>query len=69
MPAREMDCTRQISPPAPTSRIEDVIRNSSHRNPYTGEPVSYDAEARTIGFDCLANGTDVCAVEIGVWTG
>jgi hypothetical protein len=28
--------------------------------------MSYDAEARTIGFDCLANGTNVCAVEIGV---
>ena len=43
-----------------------MIRNSSHRNPYTGEPMSYDAQARTIGFDSLANGTDVCAVEIGV---
>lgn len=49
----------------PGRRLDDVIRNSTHRNPYTLEPMDYDRNARTIGFECLANGTDVCAIRIG----
>jgi hypothetical protein len=50
---------------SPTRRPEDIVRDSRHRNPYTLEPFDYDPDARTVGFDCLANGTDVCAVALG----
>lgn len=49
---------------SPSRSPEDVVRESRHRNPYTLEPFDYDRDAGTIGFDCLANGTDVCAVAI-----
>jgi hypothetical protein len=49
----------------PDRRPEDVVRDSRYRNPYTLEPMDYDPAAGTIGFDCLANGTDLCAVAIG----
>jgi hypothetical protein len=49
----------------PDLAVETVIRSSVHRNPYTGEPMDYDAAARTIRFDCLANNAgDVCAVAL-----
>jgi len=44
--------------------MEEVVRASGYRNPYTLEPMDYDPRAGTIGFDCLANGDDVCAVVI-----
>jgi hypothetical protein len=50
---------------SPTRRPEDIVRDSRHRNPYTLEPFDYDPDARVIGFACLANGTDVCAVALG----
>ncbi len=46
------------------NRIEDAVRASAYRNPYTLEPMDYDADAGTIGFDCLAGGADICAVAI-----
>ncbi|HUF73618.1 MAG TPA: hypothetical protein VMR74_12045 [Gammaproteobacteria bacterium] len=49
----------------PNRRPQAVVQSSRYRNPYTLEPFDYDPDAGTIGFDCLANGTDVCAVAIG----
>ncbi|HMB72954.1 MAG TPA: hypothetical protein VKQ06_05240 [Gammaproteobacteria bacterium] len=40
----------------------EVVRLSDHRNPYTREPMDWDPAAGTIGFDCLANGSDTCAL-------
>jgi hypothetical protein len=37
----------------PSTAVEDVIRMSDHRNPYTNDPMEYDAQAQTIGFKCL----------------
>lgn len=51
--------------------VRDVIETSMYRNPYTGDPMEYDADAKTIGFDCLhsvyhpPNPPDVCGVAIG----
>jgi hypothetical protein len=44
--------------------VEAVVAASRHRNPYTGEPMDYDADARTIGFPCLGKGKELCAVRI-----
>jgi hypothetical protein len=44
--------------------IEDVVKSSRYRNPYTGEPMDYDVEAGIISFPCLAIGDDVCALRI-----
>jgi hypothetical protein len=44
--------------------VEEVVDASQYRNPYTGEPMDYDAEAGTISFPCLAIGEEVCAVRI-----
>lgn len=44
--------------------VEDVVRASRYRNPYTGEPMAYDAEAGTISFECLGIGEGVCALRI-----
>ncbi len=42
-----------------------IARSSEHRNPYTLEPMDYDAQARTLSFKCLAENTsDVCAVAL-----
>ncbi len=47
------------------SSVENVLRSSTHRNPYTGEPIEYDPSAKTIGFECLTeNPNDVCSVSI-----
>jgi hypothetical protein len=46
--------------------VADIVHASTHRNPYTGEPMRYDATSRTIGFECIAgNPNDVCAVSLG----
>jgi hypothetical protein len=48
-----------------------VVEASRYRNPYTGDPMEYDAEARTIGFECLhtifhpPDPPDMCAFAIG----
>lgn len=44
--------------------VEEVVAASRYRNPYTGEPMRYDAEAGTISFPCLAIGDEVCALRI-----
>lgn len=50
----------------PERSIEAVVRASTHRNPYTGEPMDYDAATRTISFDCITGDpSDVCAVALG----
>jgi hypothetical protein len=49
----------------PETPIATVVRRSRHRNPYTGEPMQYDAEAGTLSFECLSNNeTDICAVAL-----
>lgn len=48
-----------------SAAVADVVRGSDYRNPYTGEPFAYDAQARVLGFDCLSgNPDDVCAVAL-----
>jgi hypothetical protein len=37
----------------PDLDVATIVRSSSLRNPYTGEPMDYDARAGTIGFACL----------------
>lgn len=37
----------------PDTAVEDVVRRSTHRNPYTDDPMEYDARAQTVGFECL----------------
>jgi hypothetical protein len=49
----------------PDRRVEDVVRSSVYRNPFTLEPMDYDPTDQTLGFDCLANSDDRCAVQIG----
>lgn len=54
----------------PASDAEDAIESSIYRNPYTGEPMEYDAQAQTIGFECLhsvfhaPNPPDLCSVQL-----
>jgi hypothetical protein len=50
---------------SPERAAQAVVSASAYRNPYTGEPMSYDAAVGTIGFDCLSNPNDVCAVSVG----
>lgn len=55
----------EIEQPSERS-VAAVVHASTHRNPYTGEPMRYDATSRTIGFDCVTgNPNDVCAVALG----
>jgi hypothetical protein len=55
----------------PASDVGTLVRNSEHRNPYTGVAMEYDAQARTIGFACLHTAFhppepgDQCAVALG----
>jgi hypothetical protein len=49
----------------PNRRVEDVVRSSVYRNPFTLEPMDYDPSDQTLGFDCLANSDDRCALKIG----
>ncbi len=44
--------------------VEEVVKASHERNPYTGEPMNYDPRKAMIGFPCLAKGKNVCAVRI-----
>jgi hypothetical protein len=51
---------------SPERSVADVVNASAHRNPYTGEPMHYDAAAGTVGFECLTeNRHDVCTVRLG----
>lgn len=55
----------------PDEDVMKIVRTSGHRNPYTGEPMEYDAQSRTIGFLCLHTAfhppepPDRCAVALG----
>ena len=50
----------------PESGVDTIVKSSIHGNPYTGDPMHYDALAHTLGFDCLpGNSTDICEVAIG----
>lgn len=55
----------------PDLDVATIVRSSSLRNPYTGEPMDYDARAGTIGFACLHTAhhppepADRCMVAIG----
>jgi hypothetical protein len=44
--------------------VQDVVKGSRYRNPYTGEPMDYDPSNGTISFPCLARPRDVCAVKL-----
>jgi hypothetical protein len=37
----------------PELEVEAVLSSSRWRNPYTGDPMAYDPESHTIGFECL----------------
>jgi hypothetical protein len=49
----------------PERGVEAIVAASRYRNPYTDQPMDYDAKTQTIGFDCLGLGSDVCRVAIG----
>jgi hypothetical protein len=55
----------------PESDVAVLVRNSEHRNPYTGAAMEYDELAGTIGFTCLHTAfhppepADQCAVALG----
>jgi hypothetical protein len=44
--------------------VEEVVKASHERNPYTGEPMNYDPREATLAFTCLAKGANVCKVRI-----
>lgn len=56
---------------APDAERASAIASSVYRNPYTGEPMQYDATSQTIGFQCLHTAhhppalPDRCAVWLG----
>ncbi len=50
----------------PGKDVDAVVNSSIHKNPYSGEPMVYDASLQTLAFECLpSNSTDVCGVAIG----
>jgi hypothetical protein len=55
----------------PELDVATLVRSSSLRNPYTGEPMEYDSRARAIGFACLHTAShapeigDQCVVALG----
>jgi len=55
----------------PDQDVETLVRSSTLRNPYTGEPMEYDSRAGTLGFACLHTAShapelaDQCAVALG----
>jgi hypothetical protein len=44
--------------------VEEAVKASRYRNPYTGQPMDYDSKAGTISFPCLATVQEVCALRI-----
>jgi hypothetical protein len=50
---------------SPERGVQAVVDASAYRNPYTRESMDYDAAAGTIGFECVSNPGDVCAVAVG----
>jgi hypothetical protein len=55
----------------PGEDVAALVRSSALRNPYTGEPMEYDSQARTLGFACLHTAfhppelADQCSVDLG----
>lgn len=49
---------------APERTIEAIAASSNQRNPYTLEPMAYDSRTGQLGFTCLANNSDVCAIQL-----
>jgi len=55
----------------PELDVATIVRSSTLRNPYTGEPMEYDSRAGTIGFACLHTAhhppepPDRCTVALG----
>ncbi len=55
----------------PDLDVATLVRSSTLRNPYTGEPMEYDSRAGTLGFTCLHTAShppepaDQCAVALG----
>jgi len=55
----------------PDQDVATLVRSSTLRNPYTGEPMEHDSRAGTIGFACLHTAhhppepPDRCAVALG----
>ena len=55
----------------PDQDVATLVRSSTLRNPYTGEPMEYDPRAGTIGFACLHTAfhppepPDRCMVALG----
>jgi hypothetical protein len=55
----------------PDQDVATLVRSSTLRNPYTGEPMEYDARAGTLGFACLHTAfhppepPDRCMVALG----
>jgi hypothetical protein len=56
---------------SPGADVAAIVRASTHRNPYTGEAMAYDAETGVISFKCLHTAfhppapPDLCAVAVG----
>jgi hypothetical protein len=48
----------------PERNIDSVVAASRYRNPYTLAPMKYDPAAARIGFECLGNPSDTCAVQL-----
>ena len=49
----------------PDEPIERVVARSQYRNPYTREPMEYDATSGILSFECLGTPGEFCAVAIG----
>jgi len=55
----------------PDQDVATLVRSSTLRNPYTGEPMEYDARAGTIEFECLETAfhppepAHRCALDVG----
>jgi len=55
----------------PDLDVATLVRSSTHRNPYTGQPMEYDSRAQTLGFACLETAShapevgDRCKVALG----
>ena len=54
----------------PDLDVATLVRSSTLRNPYTGEPMEYDSRTGTLGFACLHTAShppepaDQCAVAL-----
>lgn len=44
--------------------VEEIVKASRERNPYTSEPMDHDPAEATISFPCLLKAREVCAVRV-----